>query len=110
MQNLLHTFLYNRSILSKVKLQGVLCGSITHLATRLRDLEGKTDQSATFDLAEQLSKKLAKLNSELKVHHLALNLIDDEEILDKEQDILDEHDESSILADCIEQLIKSCNF
>ena len=84
--------------------------SIMRLTMKLKDLEGKTDQASTFDLAQGMAQKLDSLDAEFRKHHFQLvELIDDEEVLSKEQEVLDEHDDDvAILTTCIKQLIVSC--
>lgn len=56
------------------------------LSTRLKDLEGETDQPAAFDLAQRMSLRPESLDSEFRTHHYALvDLVDDEGVLGKEQ-------------------------
>ena len=76
----------------------------------LKDLESKVDQPATPDLTQRMKKKLDTLDSEFKTHHYALiDLIDDEETLQKEQDVLDEHDDDvTVHAVRIQQLLTNC--
>ena len=84
--------------------------SITRLASRLDDLEGKTDQISTRDAAQRMSQKVKELDSEFKTYHYGLiDLVDDDETLRKEQTVLDEHDDAiSLLATRIEHLISAC--
>jgi len=70
------------------KRRGVLRVSITRLSTRLKELESKIEQPNTLELAQRIKQKLETQDSKFKVHHCALiDLIDDEETLQKEQDI-----------------------
>ena len=91
------------------KKRGTTRGSITRLINRLEELEGKADQPMTFDLAQDMAKKLENLDKEFREYHYRLiDLIDEkeEEALRTEQDILDRHDDE--LADVnvrIKQLI-----
>ena len=82
--------------LSKLrKRRGVVRASITWLDNRLKELEDIADQPGTPDHARQLAAKLEVLDSELKTYHFQLiDLLDDEdeESLEKEQDVLDKHD------------------
>ena len=72
--------------------RGIVRVSITRLATRLSEYEGKTDQPSTLDRAHHMSQRLNDLDSEFKCHHCVLvDLIDDEEGVLREQKILDEH-------------------
>lgn len=74
--------------------RGVVRASITRLSSRLNDLEGKTDQATTHDITQRTSLKLTKLDSEFKTYHYRLiDLIDDDDTLEREQAVLDEHDE-----------------
>ena len=84
--------------------RGVTRSSITQIEKRLRELEGASELPATV---RELSSKLESLDADFKVHHL--NVIDtvaeDEETLDKELEILDEHDD--LMADlnvCLKRL------
>ena len=72
---------------------------LINLATRLSDLEGKTNQLSTLDHAHCMSPRLNDLDSEFKGHCYGLvDLIDDEEGVLKKQKILDEHDNDFLLA------------
>ena len=60
--------------------RGIVRASITRLATRLSEYEGKTDQPSTLDHAHRMSQRLNDLDSEFKCHHYGVvDLIDDEE-------------------------------
>ena len=85
--------------------------SIMHLTTKLKDLEGKTDQASTFDLAQGMAQKLDSLDAEFRKHHFQfVELIDDEKVLSKEQEVLDEHDDDvATLTTCIKQLMVACS-
>ena len=64
------------------KRRGVVCASVTRLASRLKDLESDTDKPTTLDLAQGMARKLSALDSEFRTHHHALiDLLDDEEML-----------------------------
>ena len=55
----------------------------------------KVDQPTTFDLAKRDKDKLESLDSEFKVHHYAVvDILDKDENLAKEQEVLDEHDDT----------------
>ena len=84
--------------------------SITRLLTRVGELETAVDQADTLDHAQRSLIRLETLNSEYKVHHLALiDLIEDEAILQREQENLDNHDDIvSDLSVRIQMLINSC--
>ena len=78
------------------KRRGVVHASITRLESRLRELEEISDQPTTADHAHQLAVRSKALDSEFKSYHLQLvDLIDenDDELLEKEQEILDKHDD-----------------
>ena len=83
--------------LSKLrKRRGVAKGSITHLETRLKVLEGAADQPNTRDSAKQMLAKLEEHNAGFMDAHLSLiDLIDDddEEGLEIEQLFLDEYED-----------------
>ena len=67
--------------------------SITRLGTKLREAEAKKDELGICDLAQKLLKKLESLDSDLKIHHSAIiDLVKKENNLDREQDVLDQHD------------------
>lgn len=91
--------------------RGATRASLTRLSTRLRDLEGKTDEPNTLDIAQRLRQKLEDLKSDFMTHHLALvDAITDEDDLTAEQDILDAHDEEvTHLEINAQRLITSCS-
>ena len=73
--------------------RGVVCSSITRLEKRLWELEAILSQPATADHAQELTAKLAVLDAEYKSYHLELiDLVEDSEVLEKEQDMFDNHD------------------
>ena len=92
--------------------RGTVRASITRKATRLKELEGKTD-STSHDLAQGMVRKLESLDSEFHRHHFELlDLVPegDEDAMAKEQEALDHHDdEVALLAACIKQFIVSCS-
>ncbi len=94
------------AITSHRKRRGVLRASITKMRTHTRDLEARSEDPSTVDLALRLSQKLEKLDSEFKQRHFDLiDFIEDEDELEKEQEILDVHDdEVSYLAIALKQL------
>ena len=93
------------------KRRGVTRASLTRLATRLRDLEGKSDQPSTLDFAQKLQKKLEELKSDFMTHHLALvEVRTKDEDLAAEQEILDIHDERATELEVeIQHLISACS-
>lgn len=79
------------------KRRGVDRALITHLTNRLKDLESRPGNPSTLLLTREMLKKLESLSSDLssdfKTHHFALiDLLEEEEALEKEQEVLDEHD------------------
>ena len=91
--------------------RGVTRASITRLGTRLKDLEGRVDQADTLALAQQAKQKLEKLDSDFKLRHYDLiDVVENEEVLRKEQETLDEHDDDiALLTIRVQQLIISCD-
>ena len=93
--------------------RGVVRASITRLATRLSELEPRAHETTTSSLAHRMSTKLETLDSDFKIHHLAV--IDaltegDEDGLAKEQEILDAHDdEVASLTSRIKYLLQMCS-
>ena len=94
-----------------LKRRGVVCASITRLSTRLKELEHKTFDPTTLDLVHLMLQKLESLELEFKVHHYTLiDILDNEEDLQMEQDLLDQHNEEiSVLAARIQHLITNCS-
>ncbi len=83
------------SQLTKLR-RGITRSSITRQEKRLRELEDISEQPATADHSHELAVKLGTLDADFKVYHLHLmDLVeeDDDETLEKEQEILDEHDD-----------------
>lgn len=76
--------------------RGVVRSSITRLEKRLTELEGISGQPATADHALELALKIETLGADFKTYHLDIVdlMEDDEEALEKEQEILDDHDDS----------------
>ena len=67
------------------KRRGVVRASITRLANHLDDLEDKTDDIATRDIAQRMSQKVNELDLEFKTYHYNLiDHIDDDNTLGKE--------------------------
>ena len=74
------------AISNERKKRGTVKASITHLLARVGELETAVDQPNTLDHAQ---RSLIRL-----VHHFALiDLIEDEAILKREQENLDNHDD-----------------
>ena len=101
-----------RSLSNCKKRRGIARASITRFGTKLKDLESKADQPGTFDLAQQMKRKLETLDNDFKTHHYALvDLVDDkdETTLEHEQETLDNHDdEIAVLTVRVQQLISAC--
>ena len=83
--------------------------SITRIAKNLRDLESKADDPSILDHAQRIAKRLEELDLEFKEHHgVLIDLIedDDEDVMEKEQEALDEHDdEVSLLTVRVQKLV-----
>ena len=78
------------------KRRGTVRSSITRLLNRLAALEGKATEPSTFDLAQDVAKRLGELDQEFRKHHdQLLDLIDDadESGLKSAQKELDAHDD-----------------
>ena len=74
--------------------KGVTRASITHVGTRLQDLEAKRDQPDTPAAAQQLCSKLRAIDAEFKtIHFQIVDLLDKDEDLNREQVIFDEHED-----------------
>ena len=86
--------------------------SVTCIATRLRELEGKVHEPSTPSLARRMSQRLEALDTDFKTHHLAvIDAMGDDDTagLAQEQEILDIHDdEVASLAYRFEQLTRAC--
>ena len=93
------------------KRRSVTRASLTRLASRLRDLESKTDQPDTLDLAEWAKQKLRDLKVDFMAHHLALiDVIVDEGSLETEQGTLDSFDEEVVTLEVrFQHLITACS-
>ena len=83
-----------RTLPANRKRRGVAKASITRIQTRLSELERSPRESSTLDLARSLATRLQTLDQEYKVHHYAIiDLLDEEEDLQREQETLDGHDD-----------------
>ena len=85
-----------KDITTAKRRRGVPRGSLTRLSNKLKELEaGRAgDLANTLVATRQLLKKLESVDSEFKRLHLALiDLLNTDEDLEKEQKVLDEHDE-----------------
>ena len=92
------------------KRRGTVKASITHFLARVGELEMAFNQPDMLDHAQRSLIRLETLNSEYKVYHFThIDLIEDEVILQREQENLDNHDDIvSNLSVRIQRLINSC--
>ena len=95
------------AIPSITKRRGVIRSSITRLANRLSIIEN----SDTCGAAQQTLQRLNDLQAEFKVLHFELiDLIEEEKVLEKEQEIFDTVDEQVDDTKIhIKKIIRSCN-
>ena len=96
-------------VLSKLKKRrGVVRASITQLGNRLKDMEAAPDAAGVGDHAKQLTSQLEALHKDFKFLHFdVVDLIDSGATadLEKEQDILDSHDDDmTSLVVCLQQV------
>ena len=98
-----------RALSLKRKKRGVTCASITKLGYRVQELKDSDILPDTADSARRLTKHLEALSAEFKGHHFdVIELLDDEDDLEKEQEIYDLQDEEiNRLSICLEKLISS---
>ena len=76
------------------KKRGTVKASITRLLAHVGELEMAVNQPNILDHTQRSLIRLETLNSEYKVHHFALiDVIEDEAILQREQENLDNHDD-----------------
>lgn len=98
-----------RALSTLRKRRGVIRGSITRLGKRLRELEATPTGPEVGDGARQSATKLETLDKDYKsLHFDVVDLIDDEEMeeLEKEQEVLDKHDDDvASIALRLQQLI-----
>ena len=88
--------------------RGVTHASITKLADRISELEMKVTLFPPDKFkAQQFQKKLESLDTDFKDYHFnVVNLIEEEEGLEREQAVLDEHDDRvTDLSYCLQQLL-----
>ena len=92
------------------KKRGTVKASITRFLARIGELETAVDQPDTLNHTQRSLIRLETLNSEYKVHHFPLiDLIEDEAVLQREQEDLDNHDDVVFdVSVCIEKLVNSC--
>ena len=96
-----------RALSSNKKKRGIVRASITRLRTRISDLETSPDA----DLARRLTTRLETLVAEFKVHHYSIiDLLEDEDALEREQEILDDHeDEVAPLIVRLDKVVTTCS-
>ena len=75
--------------------RGIIRSSITRLDKRIRELEDISDQPTTAAHARELAAKVETLGVDFKTYHLEIIdlMEEDEEALEREQEILDDHDD-----------------
>lgn len=90
------------------KRRGVVRASITRLRARIKDLEGTVDRPDVAEIAKRHREKLQSLDSEFKTQHYeVIDAITGDEVLQREQDVIDEHDDiMSLLTTDLDELIK----
>ena len=77
------------------KRRSVVRASVTRLDTRVGELEGKGEALSPGDvrIAQQLRKRLSSLDADFRSYHFAIIDLVDEDSLEVEQRVLDEHDD-----------------
>lgn len=99
-----------RSLSTSRKRRGVIRASLTHLQTKLSELEGTLEQPGTVDAAKRLLARLEDLDKDFKVHHFAIVDLIEDESLQGEQEALDNHDDDvTQLGVRLQQLISACS-
>ena len=87
-----------RALSNLRKKRGTAKSSVTRIGNRLRELEADPGAADAPDRAKQLLRKLDDADSDFKaLHFQVLDSIDDNddvEALEKEQDILDKHEDA----------------
>ena len=81
------------TVSSARKRRGTIRSSITRLLRRLSDLEGRAAEPTTFDLAQDVARRLDELDKDFRAQVLDLIDEEDEVALDNEQKELDAHDD-----------------
>ncbi len=77
--------------------RGIVRASTTRIKTKIRDLEDKTDDPDTHAHARRILQKLEALDCEFKdIHYSLVELLEEEDDLQREQTILDEHDDDMV--------------
>ena len=97
------------TIANTKKRRGVARASITRLTNRVKELESEERSPKTSDFAERLSTKLTQLDSDFREqHHALIDLIEEDDALEREQETLDTHDDLvTELSVRIKQIISS---
>ncbi len=100
-----------RALTSQRRKRGVVRASITRLQTKIRDLESRPDDPDTPAHGRRISVRLKELEADFKCQHFALiELIEKEEDFEREQEVLDRHDdEIASLTIAVERLLSICN-
>ena len=78
-----------KAIASQRRKRGAVRGSITQLRTRITDLQSRPEHTDTLSHTHRIAQKLEDLDAEFKTQHFALlELIKDEEVLTREQELM----------------------
>ena len=81
-----------KAIASQRRKSGAVQGLITRLRTRITDLQLRPEHTDTLPHTHKIAQKLEDHDAEFKTQHFALlKLIKDEEVLTREQELMDEH-------------------
>ena len=97
-----------RALSTARKRKGVVQASITHLDSRVAELESKEDLTAADRLAAQhLLQKLNSLEAEFRSYHLTVVDLVEEDAFEGEQAILDEHDDRVSRLVRVQQLVST---
>ena len=76
------------------KRRGVARASLSRLANRVKELEHQPPDTKTSDITERMAKKLSELDSDFHAqHHALIDLLEEDEALEREQETLDAHDD-----------------
>ena len=80
-------------IVASRKRRGIICASITKLADQIAELEGKTTFPTDVFKAQQLQKKLEGYDTDFKLYHFKVVDLVGQEVLERKQTILEEHND-----------------
>ena len=81
------------TVANVTKRRGVARAFLTRLVSRVKKLEHQPRGSTTPDLADRMAKKLVELDADFRAqHHALIDLIEEEEALEREHKTLDAHD------------------